>query len=204
MLTVIGVDLAGVWERDTGFCILRGMEAVTCVMHRDEEIIVETLKVKPSVVAVDAPLFIPRGRQSIQDRSGPHLRHCDRDLLKMGIKFFPVTLGPMRKLAERGMRLREVLEGYGLEVVEVYPGGAQDLLKIPRGKKDVDGLKRCLEGIGVKGLSAAVSIHELDAVTSAYTGKLYLEKRYIALGDPGEGLMIMPKPENRVSSTNDS
>jgi predicted nuclease with RNAse H fold len=53
-------------------------------------------------------------------------------LLRMKIKFFPLTLGPMRKLTERGIRLKKILEKKRLDVVETYPGAAQDILKIPR------------------------------------------------------------------------
>ncbi len=35
---------------------------------------------------------------------------------------------------------------------------------------------------------------ELDAVTSALVGKMYLEGDYLAIGDPEEVLMILPKP----------
>ncbi len=34
---------------------------------------------------------------------------------------------------------------------------------------------------------------ELDAITSALVGKTFLEENYLAIGDPEEGLMILPK-----------
>jgi len=62
------------------------------------------------IVAIDAPLSLPTGRKSIEQKTGVHLRECDKELLKRGIKFFPVTLGPMRKLTSRGITLRRILE----------------------------------------------------------------------------------------------
>jgi hypothetical protein len=38
----------------------------------------------------------------------------------------------MRKLTSRGIRLREILEAKGFCVIEVYPGGAQDVLGLAR------------------------------------------------------------------------
>ena len=37
-----------------------------------------------------------------------------------------------------------------------------------------------------------MSDHELDAVTIAYVGKLFLEGKAVVYGDPGEGI-VMPK-----------
>lgn len=146
------------------------------------------------VVAIDAPLALPKGRKSLEERESVHLRECDRALLRMGIKFFPVTLGPMRKLTKRGMELKKTLENHGLDVIEVYPGAAQDVLNIPRKQGGLDKLREGLERLGIKGMSEQNTGDELDAVTSAWVGKCYLEGNYLALGDPNEMLMILPKP----------
>ena len=39
----------------------------------------------PDVVSIDAPLFLPKGRKSLEQRGPPHLRACDRELLRMKI-----------------------------------------------------------------------------------------------------------------------
>jgi hypothetical protein len=46
-------------------------------------------------------LCLPPGRKSIEERTSVYLRESDRQLLKRGIKLFPITLGPMRKLTVR-------------------------------------------------------------------------------------------------------
>jgi len=120
----------------TGFCIIdENLNVVTQALKTDEEIISETLKVKPNVVSIDAPLCLPKGRESLEKRGPPHLRACDRELLKMKIKFFPITLGPMRLLTERGMKVKEFFESKGLTVIETYPGSIQDILGMPRKRR---------------------------------------------------------------------
>jgi predicted nuclease with RNAse H fold len=193
-MKVIGIDLAGTENRPTGFCIMNDkMNVKTKILYKDREIIKNILEEKPKIIAIDAPLSLPKGRKSLEQKSNIHLRECDRELLRNKIKFFPITLGPMRELTKRGIRLKKILNKKGFEVIEVYPGGAQDLLKIPRKSKGIEELKKGLEMLGIKGLSKNMTDHELDAVTSAYIAKLYLEKKYIAYGNNDEGIIIMPK-----------
>jgi predicted nuclease with RNAse H fold len=100
----------------------------------------------------------------------------------------------MRKLTKRGIGLRKKREERGMDIVEVYPGAAQDLLKIPRKQKGLEKLREGLEGVGINGLSDEMNVQELDAVASALVGKMYVEGNYLSIGDPEEVLMILPKP----------
>jgi uncharacterized protein len=192
---VVGIDLAGSEKRNTGFCIMDGrMRCNTLVLHTDDEILSNTLEAQPSVVSIDAPLFLPKGRKSIEDRGPPHFRECDKELLRMHIRFFPISLGPMRMLTTRGMRLRAALEGKGVEVIESFPGAIQDLLHMPRKQAGLPLLARALIDYGVVlgKPEAELNGDELDAVTSALVGLLYKNGTYRAIGDPTEGLMILP------------
>ncbi len=189
-----GIDLAGVETRPTGFCLMdAARRAEASILHTDDQIIAATLDAQPDVVAIDAPLALPRGRESLSVRSDVHLRECDRELLRMGIKFFPLTLGPMRKLTERGMRLKAQLEAKGLAVFETYPGAAQDILHVPRKGKGLDKLLAGLKALGIKGLRPGMTGDELDAATCALVGLMYLKGEHRAIGDPDEILMILPK-----------
>ncbi len=190
-MSIVGLDLAGAESRPTGFCILRGMEAEAFTVYRDEEITREIVEIKPEVVAVDAPLSLPAGRDSIEERTNVHLRECDKELLRRGIKFFPITLGSMRRLTTRGMRLKKILEEKRFKVIEVYPGGAQDVLKIPRKQRGLEGLRRGLEKLKITGLTDRMNDHELDAVTCAYVGKLFLDEKAVAYGT-AEQTIVMP------------
>jgi predicted nuclease with RNAse H fold len=200
MGTVVGLDLAGSPLRRTGFCTLRaGRTVETQVLGPDEEILERTLRCRPALVAIDAPLSLPRGRASLQARGPPHFRACDLELRQLGIRFFPLTLGPMRMLTARGIRLKAALEGHGLRVVESYPGAAQDLLGLPRKGDGVERLRRALVKYGFRGSVEHRSIthDELDAVLCAWSGRLFLLGKALVLGDPDEGTMVLPKPAAR-------
>ena len=189
-LVVVGVDLAGSPRRPTGVCILRGVQARTRIAFPDQEILDTIAQARPDLVPIDAPLSLPAGRTTIQDRSGSHFRECDLELRRRGIRFFPITLGPMRMLTERGLALKAKIENRGYQVVECYPGGAQDLWGLPRQRRDRHGLRRGLEALGVRGLTEAMTGDELDAVTAAWAGRQFLLGRAEMLG--GEGGILMP------------
>jgi len=191
-MSFLGLDLAGVETRPTGICVMMGMRAETSLVYGDQEIVTRIRESKPRIVAIDAPLSLPTGRTSIEQRTNVHLRECDNALLEKRIKFFPITLGPMRKLTERGMRLKRILENLRFSVIEVYPGGAQDVLGVPRKQEGLDKLRIGLEKLGVRGLNGQMSDHELDAVTCAIVGKMWLEGNAVIYGTP-EQAIIMPK-----------
>lgn len=191
---VIGIDLAASVKRDTGICILNNkLIARTFIVHKDEEVLDIIAGYSPKVVAIDAPLSIPKSRKNIYDRSGGHFRECDLLLRKYGIRFFPITLGPMRKLTERGILLKDIIEKkYGIEVIEVYPGGAQDVLGIPRKTKSIQCLYNGLRVLGIKGLNPGMTGDELDAVTAAYVAYLYVKGK-VKLLKGEDGCIVMPK-----------
>ncbi len=198
-MSIVGLDLAGVESRPTGFCILKDMKAETLLVHDDEAVLKRIEESKPKIVAIDAPLSLPAGRESIEQRTNVHLRECDKELLRRGIKFFPITLGPMRKLTNRGINLRRILENKHFRVIEVYPGGAQDILGIPRKQQGLRRLRAGLEKVGVRGLNDRMSDHELDAVTCALVGKLLLEGKSVTYGT-SEQAIVMPKGEKSGAS----
>jgi len=201
---VVGIDLAGSPRRDTGVCRIFDPERLTTtVLHSDLEILEFVREARPDLVVVDAPLSLPRGRRTIEDRSGPHFRECDRELLRRRIPFFPITLGPMRMLTARGMAIAETLSKSGLRVVEGYPGGSQDLLGLPRKKAGLDLLQRRLRSRGLGGDVAQRPLtgDELDAVTIAWVGWNYQRGKGVLIGDPTEGLMLLPEPKKGRTPT---
>jgi predicted nuclease with RNAse H fold len=192
-MKILGIDLAGSEKRKTGICILNEkLIAHSFFVFSDQEILNLIEKEKPDLIAIDAPLSLPKGRKSLKRKSKIHFRECDRELWKLGIRFLPITLGPMRKLTERGIKLRKILEKK-YKVIEVYPGATQDILKIPRKQKGLKKLKKGLENLGIKILKKNPNGDELDAITSAFTGFLYLKGKCIAIGDKEEGQIILPK-----------
>ena len=196
MRPVVGIDLAGSPRRNTGFCVMDSrMRCTPSTLHTDDEILDRTFEAAPSVVSIDAPLFLPKGRKSIGEKGPPHFRECDKELLRMHIRFFPISLGPMRMLTARGMSLRATFEAKGVEVIESFPGAIQDLLHMPRKQAGLRSLAGALQGYGISlgKPEGELNGDELDAATSALVGLMYVKGRYRAIGDPEEGLMILPE-----------
>jgi len=190
---VVGIDLAGSPKRSTGICTLKKADITLCsIIHTDHEIFNYIEKVNPTLIAVDAPLNLPPGRRSIEDKNGEHFRPCDRELLRRGIRFFPITLGPMRLLTERGIQLKRALTARGYTVVEVYPGAAQDIWNIGRKQDGPSKLRKGLQRLGVKGLNKKMSGDELDAITAALVGQWFLRGKAEVLGNFRHGAIIIP------------
>jgi len=76
-----------------------------------------------------------------------------------------------------------LLEADGFRVVEVYPGGAQDIWSIPRVKHSLSGLREGLIKLGISGLMKETSGHELDAATGALVGRFFLQGKAEVYGD---------------------
>ena len=103
----------------------------------------------------------------------------------------------MQGLTERGMRLARQLQELGFNVIESYPGAAQDILGITRKKISTEELKQGLIDFGLVGLFEynKTTHDELDAITSALVGYFYLSGWYEALGNVDEGYLIVPKSD---------
>lgn len=201
-MIILGIDLAGSEKRKTGICILNEeLEARPFFLFKDEEILDLVEKIKPKLIAIDAPLSLPRGRKTLKRRSKIHFRQCDRELWHYKIKFFPITLGPMRSLTERGIKLKKILEKK-YKVIEVYPGATQDILGIPRKQKGLKELKNGLEKLGIKIFKKNPNGDELDAITCAFTGFLFLKGETKAIGKKNEGQIIIPKLDKIIKFWN--
>jgi hypothetical protein len=146
---VVGIDLAGSPKNPTGFCVL-SEKAKTKLLYSDEEIIEEVKKVKPRVIAIDAPLWLPKENQA--------WRPCERLLLQRGFKPLSLLLPSMRLLALRAKRLAEIFRKEGIEVIEVFANASEKILGLSKEKyKNKD---------------------EYDALICALTAKAYLEGNY--------------------------
>lgn len=196
---VVGVDLRASEIRPTGLAILEGDLASTCLVKTDQQIIDETIRCNPDVISIDSPLGIPIGRCCTQDtchcRSKGILREAERILWRRGVKVFPCLLPSMQKLTERGMRLADEFRRRGCNVIESYPGAAQDIMRIPRKGSSLAELAQGLANFGIRGrfITEPCSHDELDAITSAVVAHFYLAGEYEGLGDEREAQLIVPK-----------
>lgn len=191
-----GIDLAGSDRRETGICLLDlGRNGRVYLARTDEEILDILLREKDGIrsVGVDAPLSLPKGRSSLSS-SGPHYRKCDLELRRLGIKFFPITLGPMRKLTERGLRIKGMLRKVlpNAVVQEVFPGALYDIFGVPRKSPAEIIAFFSSQGLRILNLPERPTQDELDAVACAYTMYLFHRKRAVEIGDRQEGTIVIP------------
>lgn len=188
---IVGIDLTGSARRASGWAVVSGDVTNTKLLKTAKEIIDETLLVKPDLVSIDSPLSLPAG----YPRHRVIYRQCERALKRLGISVYWCLLPSMRKLTMRGIRLARRLREKGIQVIESYPGAAQDILLIPRKKASTEELKWGLVRAGFKGdwIDKKINHDELDAITSALVGLFYLADEYIALGNAKEDYLIIPR-----------
>ena len=203
----VGIDLTGSEQRASGVCFLREHRAHMELLRRDEEIIARVREVKPSIVSIDSPLSLPRGRCCHNDacecRKHGITRECERILRSRGINVYPCLIPSMQKLTMRGSGVAEALRNEGYPVIESYPGAAQDILGLPRKGVDLRALEVDLMSMGIRPTSARklITHDEIDALTSALVGYFYLAGQFEALGNPEEGYLIVPSIGNERSGT---
>ncbi len=196
----VGIDLTASETRESGWCALRGDLAAVRRLASDEAIVRATVWAQPDVVSLDAPLSLPHGRLRVDDGDPGRaqygiMRRCERALRSRGIPVYPCLLPSMQKLTERGMRLAAALRAEGIAVIECYPGGAQDVLGIPRKRAGLESLRAGLAQLGLRGAwtQGKITHDELDAITAALVGRCWARGEFEALGDPDEGLIVLPR-----------
>jgi len=199
-IKVVGIDLTGSQEKASGFAVFSGNEVRTERILSNDEMIDEILKINPAVVSIDSPLSLPQGRCCARkdcecSRFGI-MRHCELLLKHFGIGVYPCLIDSMVNLTSRGIELSESLRSKGINVIESYPGVAQDLLQIPRKRKGLNHLLKGLVNFGIRGIKDDISHDEADAITSALVGCFYLNDQYTALGNDSENYLIVPRLDN--------
>lgn len=180
-MRVVGIDLTGSQERWSGLATLDGNRLIEATRLKSDLAIQEyVLDYSPDVVSIDSPLSLPEDPNKIY-------RDCELELKRRGIGVYWCLLPSMKALTMRGISLANRLREKNIAVIESYPGAAQDILNIPRKSKGVKELASALAEYGILG-NLEVTHDELDAVTAAIVGTLYLKGDYEALG-----CLILPK-----------
>lgn len=207
--TAIGIDLTSSASKPSGWAVLNGCRAITKPIRTDEELIEESLKYNPKVVSIDSPLSYPEGRDctdpNCECRKYGITRYCERLLSSFGIGVYPCLIPSMERLTNRGIALAKKFRDMGVEVIESYPGAAQDILSIRRKQNGLEHLKNSYKNFGITGdyfTEEKVSHDELDAIFSALVGFFYLSGQYVGLGNEAENFLIVPSiaptPRRRV------
>ena len=211
MAHYLGIDPTTSESKPSGCAVLDGSAALTYVgrVSTDAEIISLSERWSPEVVAIDSPLFLPRGLWCLdEDCSHPccnvwagEKRVAERELYRQGIRLYWTTRKTFIKdMIYRSIELRCTLEARGISVIEVYPHASKvRLFPGPLPKKTTKAgrqrLQECLEGL-VSGLSEhgrLLSHDELDAIVAAYTAYLHGQGQAEAVGDREEGFIYVPK-----------
>jgi len=198
-LKIIGIDLTGSEKRLTGWADVTDGEATTRLLRTDDEILSATVEARPALVSIDAPLSLPRGRTRVTDDDPEFaagiVRVAERTLWSRGVSAYPALIRSMQGLTARGIALAAALRARGIPVIESYPGAKQDILGMPRKGVSLDALKLCIVEYGIAGdfVADKVTHDEIDAISSAVVGQMFLAGEYEAIGDPDEGLMIVPR-----------
>jgi predicted nuclease with RNAse H fold len=184
---LIGIDLAGKPENPTGIAFLKQKIVKTCLVYADNEILASIKTFEPSIVAIDAPLKLPR--MGI-------LRKADREMIKMGYRVFPPTLPAMKMLTIRAAKLSKLITEEGYKIIEVHPTSTRKALSIP--PKDWGKIQTILKSIGLEGdlYVRTLTPHEIDAITSALTAYLHIEGKTKVIGDEAGGFIIVPEKQD--------
>jgi predicted nuclease with RNAse H fold len=167
-----GIDLAALSRNQTGVCLFDGESFEPGTLYGDDEILCYVHEHRPRVIAIDAPLTLPRGRCCFDDAccGTRKIRECDRMLISRGYRVFPPGFSFMKQLTLRGKSLKEQLPDF--EVIEVHPRTTMRIL-------------------GPREFPKARTEHERDACAAALCAFLYAKGECEVLGDD-EGVVVIP------------
>lgn len=181
---IIGIDLAALEKNPTGWAYWKNGWISTCHLYGDEDIVNSTLSYKPHIVAIDAPLTMPK--------TGT-MRKADREMLKHGYPVFPPLMRSMRNLTRRAIYLAKRIKNKELSVIEVHPLSTRKALGMPT--KEWRKIQTFLMQIGLKGdlEIRTLTPHEIDAITATLTAYLHLQEKTREVGNKQEGYIVIPK-----------
>ncbi len=212
-MSVLGVDLRASRKKPSSVAILDSQSHLTELgsFYEDIELMKLVDDLRPDLVAIGAPLNLPSGfccldqscdcRFSVPDRKG---RLLELQLAKMGISCFYTNKGSIiRELIYRGILLSQNLRDAGYNVIEVYPHATKMLLfgdKVPP-KNSAVSVSYMIGHLtplvsGMEKHADDLDRNSCDAIINAYTGQLHAQSNTDVLGDPEEGILVLPKLPN--------
>jgi predicted nuclease with RNAse H fold len=185
-MKILGIDLAGKDINPTGICFLEDDRMNLFTIYTDEDILDCINEIEPDVIVIDAPLSLPKGRCCLEKEcecaDGGHFRQAEREIRQYG-HVLPLTFQGMKMLTMRGVKISSKTKD-NYDVIETHPRTSQNIVGF---KDSLSGLSQFYK------ISYDSSEHELDAGVLALTGWLYKNNCSIELGDPDEGIIILPK-----------
>lgn len=181
---IIGIDLAGKEKNPTGWALWQNKTIFVHEIYKNEEIIHRSVKWNPTIIAIDAPLNMPK--KGI-------MRKADREMYKHGYPVFPPSFPAMEKLTLRAVKIKKQLTESGFNVIEVHPASTRKALQMPI--KEWGKIQAIFEHMGLKGnwTKKSLTSHEVDAITATLTADLHLKEKTESIGEREEGYIIVPK-----------
>ncbi|WP_245837524.1 MULTISPECIES: DUF429 domain-containing protein [Methanobacterium] len=189
-IKIIGIDLSGKPENPTGICFLDVHNLHFSTLFENKDILSYIFLKKPSLIVIDAPLSLPKGRCCLSkdcscSKKGGHFREAEVQMRKYG-RTLPLTFRGMRMLTERGIQIAERLKEEYI-VLESHPRTIQKILGFSNLYEDLTNYFELPENI---------SEHELDAALLVIAGVFYMHGEFMEFGDVDEGTIILPKNRN--------
>jgi predicted nuclease with RNAse H fold len=212
-MAVLGVDLRTSNKKPSSIAVLDSQShlAELASFFEDSELIQKVNDLQPDLVAIGAPLNLPAGFCCLDQTCECHFSEPNRkgrllelELAKMGISCFYTNKGSIiRELIYRGIRLSKTLRDAGHNVIEVYPHATKMLLfgdKVPP-KNSAISISYMIGHLtplvsGMEKHADDLDRNTCDAIINAYTGQLHAQSDTDVLGDPEEGILVLPKLPN--------
>jgi len=181
---IIGIDLAATPKKPTGWALWNKKTVSVCHVYGDDDILASIQNHTPILVAIDAPLSLPRGRG---------MRNADKTMHRMGYPVLPPLFPAMKQLTLRAITLAQHIQRSGFTTIEIHPTSTRKALQIPA--KDWGVIQAILVQMGLKGdlKKRTLTPHELDAATAALTAHLHLRGKTQLIGDTEEGYIVVPQ-----------
>jgi predicted nuclease with RNAse H fold len=204
----IGIDLTSSPKRPTA-CV--GLDETLRLifddfLSSDADILEAIASHRPRIVAVDAPLGLPKGLCCLEESCSCRAlltgkgRICERELSCHGIPcYYTTKKSIIKNMVYRAINLKREIDARGCEVIEVYPYATKVALfgrSIPSKSKPagVAFLRQRLAQL-IPQLTAYLPRfnHDLcDALIAAYTAYLYARGEAEVIGDWEEGAICVP------------
>jgi predicted nuclease with RNAse H fold len=206
----VGIDLRSSPKHPSAVSALDSRAELTFLgsAHHDQELVQLVQNLQPRLVGIGTPLGLPNGlccletacecRSTLPQIKG---RQLELELSRMGISCFFTSKGSIiRNLIYRGIRVKQLLQEAGFDVVEVYPHATKVILfgdKVPP-KNSAHSLGFMRERLPnlIRGLTSYLPTLDrnlCDALINGYTAYLHARNGTDLLGSAEEGLLALPK-----------